>query len=431
MKRREISFQPFGPFRVSAAACRRTTRGLLQSPAARQASGFATAALVASALAAISTAILTRNLETTQFGSFSLAVSILLFIALFFDFGLFSPAARLVALADPASQREVVGSALLAYLPVGITFSLTVFGLSFFVDSIFSGNPSHPLRVAALPAIAIPFILVLQGLAQGIQRLYIAAVSSVLSQLLIVAFFLMAVTIGSLSASSALFLRSLAQLLVLLAAALWLRPIFRETRHWTRAILRQAREWGFNAYVGRIFSVGTYNIDVLMLGIWASSQSVGFYSLAASLAAASGLPVAAMAPALFRKMARTDAIARRWLVVATTLGAGSAIIAWALAEPVIRLFFSARYLPAAGLVLPLALAQFARGVTGIFNAFFNAHGMGREQRDTGLILTASNLILNFLLIPPFGASGAAWASLLALLVNLLGYIVLYLRSHSL
>jgi O-antigen/teichoic acid export membrane protein len=271
----------------------------------------------------------------------------------------------------------------------------------------------------------------LQALAQGLQRLHIASVSTVLSQLLIVAFFILIVTSGNLSASGALFLRSLAQLLVLLVATLLLRPIFRETQRWIRAILKQAREWGFNAYVGRILSVGTYNIDVMMLGIWASSQSVGFYSLAASLAAASGLPVGAMAPALFPKMARADAIARRWLVAATTLGAGSAIIAWALAEPVIRLFFSARYVPAAGLVLPLALAQFARGVTGIFNAFFNAHGMGREQRDTGLILTASNLILNFLLIPPFGASGAAWASLLALLVNLLGYVVLYLRTHSL
>jgi O-antigen/teichoic acid export membrane protein len=354
-----------------------------------------------------------------------------MYVALFFDFGIFSPAARLVAITDAPEKQEVAGAAVIAYLPIGVAFSAVVFGLSFGVDSIFNAAPGHALRVAALPAIALPFIPILQALAQALHRLHVASAGIVVSQLLIVAFFAFAVAIDTLSASTGLALRSVAQLLTMLAATLWLRPVFRRARFWISLMLGHARQWGVQAFLGRILSIGTYNMDVLMLGIWANSRSVGFYALAASLATASGLPVAAMGPALFAQMARAAVIARRWLVIAALVGSVSAILATVLAEPIIRIFFSARYTPAASLVLPLALAQFIRGITGIFNSFMNAHGRGRDLRNTGIILTVSNLILNFLLIPPFGASGAAWASLLALVVNLVGYVRYYLRSYSL
>jgi O-antigen/teichoic acid export membrane protein len=37
---------------------------------------------------------------------------------------------------------------------------------------------------------------------------------------------------------------------------------------------------------------------------------------------------------------------------------------------------------------------------------------------------------NFALIPSFGASGAAWASLLALVANLVAHVVFYRRSFE-
>jgi O-antigen/teichoic acid export membrane protein len=86
---------------------------------------------------------------------------------------------------------------------------------------------------------------------------------------------------------------------------------------------------------------------------------------------------------------------------------------------------------AAALVLPLALAQCVRGVTTIYNTFLSAHGRGVELRNAGLVLTLSNLVFNFALIPSFGASGAAWASLLALVANFIAHVVFYRRSLAL
>jgi O-antigen/teichoic acid export membrane protein len=406
-------------------------QSFLQSRTAQQATGFAGASLAANLFAVIATALLTRNLATDEFGSYAFAVSLLFFVALFFEFGLLVPAGRLAAVADGREPREVVGAALLIYLPIGVAYSATIFALSFWVDGWFHVDAGGALRAAAVPAIAFPFTFVLLQLAQGLDRLHIASVATVLAQLLLVALLALQLVRGDLSTSRALILRSLALLIAGIACALWLRPLFTAASRWARELVRQARDWGFHLFVGRVLSIGTYNMDVLMLGLWTNSRVVGLYVLAGSVATASGLPVIGMASALFARMAREPAIERRWLVRAAGVGAPFALAAWLLAEPVIRVFFSARYVGAAGLVLPLALAQYVRGMTGIFNTFLTAHGRGADLRNAGVVLTLSNLVFNFALIPPFGAHGAAWASLLALIANLIAHVFFYRRTYAL
>lgn len=411
----------------------RTRRGWdrMRSRTVWQASGFAGASLLANALAVVATALLARHLGTSEFGIYSFAVSVLFFVALFFEFGLFLPAARLSALADERDRRPILGAALLVYLPVGAAFSATIFGLSFLIDGWFHVNAGHALRVSAAAAVAFPFVLVLQQLAQGIDRLHVASTATVMAQLFFVALLALLLGVGGdLNPASAVVLRSVGLLMASIAAALWLRPAFAAAGRWSRELVREAREWGFQLFVGRVLSIGTYNMDVLMLGLWANSRSVGLYVLAGSLAAASGLPVMGFASALFARMAREAAIARSWLVVATAVGAVCALAAWLLAEPAIRALFSARYLAAAGLVLPLALAQWVRGITAVYNTFLSAHARGADLRNAGLVLTTSNLAFNFALIPPFGARGAAWASLLALIANLGAHVVVYRRSFA-
>jgi Polysaccharide biosynthesis C-terminal domain len=53
-----------------------------------------------------------------------------------------------------------------------------------------------------------------------------------------------------------------------------------------------------------------------------------------------------------------------------------------------------------------------------------------ELGDAGLIPTASNIAFNFVLIPSFGAQGAACGSVLALKANLAAHVVSYRRSYG-
>ena len=54
--------------------------------------------------------------------------------------------------------------------------------------------------------------------------------------------------------------------------------------------------------------------------------------------------------------------------------------------------------------------------------------MARRHRKGALV---GNLAFNFALIPRFGAKGAAWASLFALVANLIAHAVFYRRSFAL
>lgn len=397
----------------------------------RQALVFTGATVLVSLLSAVAKALVARNLSASAFGSFSFAVSSLLFGAMFFEFGLFLPAARLLAKSGRTQGRQIVGAALLLYVPVGLAFSATVLAFSFHVDHWFHVQSGSALRFVAPMALVYPFAEIARWLTQGLDRLHVYSISAALAQGLFVLALVVGLEVADRpSVTLPIALQSLAMMVAWLVLVSWLKPRFTGSIAYVRSLLQQARSFGFQVYVGRLLSLGTYNMDVLMVAGWTDARRVGLYTLAGALAGASGLPVVGMANALFPRMVHAARLHRDWIRISWVVGFVFASAAYVLAKPLFRLVFAPEYVGAADYVLPLALAQVVRGVTGIYNNFLAAHGRGKELRNAGVVLTVSNLALNFLLIPTYGATGAAWASLLALLANYGAHVFFYRRSAS-
>jgi O-antigen/teichoic acid export membrane protein len=395
-----------------------------------QTSVFTACNILVSLLAMISTAVLARHLGASTFGRYAFAISFITFVAMFFEFGISLPAARLTARCTHVEDaRRVVGASLLTFVPVGLAFSLAIYALSYATDSLFHADAGHALRVVSPLLLVYPFLGLAIQLSQGLDRLHTSSITSVVSQAAFVLFLLAAVGAGAVvSVPLALALRAVAFLLGSCIFVVWARPLVRGALRYVGPILREVRAYGLSVYVGRVLSVGTYNMDTLMVAAFADARSVGYYVLAGSIAYASGLPVTGMATALFARMTRTQELDRRWLAFAWGVGLAAVALTAALAEPFLRIVFSPRYTAAYALVIPLALAQMVRGVTTVYNSFLSAHARGRELRNAAVVLTGSNLVLNFALIPPFGAEGAAWASLFALALNLGAHVHYYRRS---
>lgn len=394
-----------------------------------QGAGFAASEAAVAGLGAVSTALAARALSTQGFGSQTFAVSFLIFTSLFFDFGLYVPSARMIAMSHGRLRREIAGATLAAFVPVGILFSLAVFALSFGVDSWFHVHAGEALRLIAPMALLYPFKTLAGCLAQGSDRLHVYSITSVLGQALyVVALAAITVTHAKLTVALALELRLAGMVVSSVVLVVWLAPLFADVRRLVRRLLEHTRSYGFQMYVGAVLGIATYNMDVLMVGAMTNAKSVGYYGLAGSMAYMVSLPVYGMCKALFPRMTSCERLDMRWVSLSAISGLLCASGVSLLAYPVVSIVFSSRYAPAIGLVPPLALAEAIRGVTTVYNSFLSAQGRGRDIRRAAFVLTGSNLVLNFALIPPFGALGAAWASFGALAVNFLAHVVLYRRS---
>jgi O-antigen/teichoic acid export membrane protein len=117
-----------------------------------------------------------------------------------------------------------------------------------------------------------------------------------------------------------------------------------------------------------------------------------------------------------------------WLAFGWGTGLAGAVAVTVLAYPLIPLILGKRYVGALALIPVLALAEAIRGVTTVYNTYLSARGIGKALRNAAIALTLSNLAFNLILIPPFGAMGAAWASVGALVVNLVAHVVSYRKS---
>jgi O-antigen/teichoic acid export membrane protein len=399
-----------------------------RSSVARQTTLFAVSGGIVALMSAISTAILARNLSNSTFGSFSFAMSFLALVGLIFEFGLFLPASRLMAQGDVTARREYAGAALVVFAPIAIALCAAVFVFSSFTDHWFNVHAGEALRITAPLCFVYSFSRIGLQLAQGADKLHIYSVTSALSQALFLGSLVVAAALAEdLGLTLPLALRATASLVAGVVLVAWIRPRFQNWKRNVRELIQQAKVYGLEIYFGRLLGIGTYNLDVLMVAAWTNAREVGLYALAGAMATALGLPVLGFASALFPKMARQGILEKRWLILSALAGLAGLIFLWVAGGQLIDLFFSHRYRGAQEFVVPLAAAQAVRGVTSIYNSFLSAHARGKDLRNAALILTVSNVVLNFALIPSFGALGAAWASLTALTINLGAHIFFYGR----
>jgi O-antigen/teichoic acid export membrane protein len=400
---------------------------LARSSVALQVSTFTGASVLASVLGGISTILLAHGLSIRQYGSYSFAVSALAFGAMFFEFGLFLPPARQLARSE-AHQRETVAAATVTFLPVGVVFTAGVMMLSLHMDTWFHVDAGAALRLVAPLVIAYPYEFVAFQLAQGLHQVGLYSVIRMLGRVVAAAALVTLLFIGNrLTVASALVIESVALMLAWGLFTVWLRPHYRHVIPQVFGFVRGAREYGFQVYLGRVLSVGSYNLDTLLLAALTDARSVGLYALASRIAYVVGLPGAGIAATLFSRMAREPRLQRGWLTSAWVLGLLTAALACLFTRPFLRLAAGNEYLSAAGLLPPLAVAEVIRSVTALYNTHLSAHARGAELRNAAIVLTVANLLLSIGLIPPFGAVGAAWASVLALLANLAVHIAYYRR----
>ena len=221
---------------------------------------------------------------------------------------------------------------------------------------------------------------------------------------------------GRLSVATGAYTMMTAQTVAMLLA---LSAVLRELKpHWAPSWpeFKTSISYGLRDYPGGVADFTTLRLDQLMLGALASNVAIGLYVIAVRLSEMTTLVAGAIGSALMPEVARLEkkgeALWARSFRFAIYINVLMIVPLWLGASFILKILFGPSFVPAAGAFRWLLLAAMVLGcgsitISGLRG--FGHPGLSTLARFSAAVVTAAALLV---LLPRFGISGAAVASLI-------------------
>ena len=407
--------------------------GLLKNKSVRQVAALFSVNLFGIPLGIVTNILVTRYLGAELFGDYKLFCSIFNFAALFATIGFFQAGNRaIVQSKDPTKIRGFYGALLIVLFGLYLLMS---FGLLMYVhfDSNLTNKGLVSLFASVIPLGAITlwgqlYETVLPadnkiGLLAKI-RLWPKLINIIVASLLY--FFCQDLEWNRLLAILLLYNGS--QFIIFIYAAVQIKPSFKNLKERITEIFFYNKTFGFNVYVGALFAVGLgYLAEILISYFGINNVDVGFYSLAITLSQPLSFIPSTIATTHYKSFATSSSISRKLLIVTFALSGLSVLALWLLIPPFVKYFYGADFTPVIGINFFVCIAVFLHGIADFYNRFIQAKGFGNLLRNASIIVGLATLISNLVLIPFFGAYGAAYSKIINGIVYL-GIIYYYYRK---
>ena len=392
--------------------------------------------MVAAALVAfLLRMFLARELPVEEYGLFYALLTLVSFFNLFRDLGLNSALVKFLPEFRAKGEKRALRSslslvALLQTLPSLLLLSL-LFLLSGWLSSSFFRNPGAllPLRILLLWFFFNTFYQLFRAAFQGLQDMLAYSLADLLWILLILLLSLVTVGVLGRGVEGVALAYLLSTCLVAGAELGYLRLRYPEV------LGRPRREeagrllsFALPVLVGMLGGLVLGYTDTLMLTVFKGAGEVGLYQAAQPLAGLVGYFVGALTVVLFPMVSEMWAEGRRKevagalsLLLRFSLAAvlPLALVLLAFPEVAVRLVFGQGYLGGVDALRILSCNAVVYTLFAILGAA--VAGVGRPFLATKAVgfMAVFNFLSNFLLIPPFGAAGAALTTLLSTLLGVL------------
>ena len=382
-----------------------------------------TASMVGGFFASI---IQARWMEPAEMGRFAFCLSIVVVTSFFFDFGISSAGARVLALAeDRESERQAFGALILMALAISAAFSLFIALAAAPIDVLFSKDVRWLFITTAALAFFQPFQLFIEQSCTGLNQIRRLSVFQLLVSGLNLLALVALVAAKQLSAGTALG----AYLAAVALATAWtivrLKPHFKGASPYIKLTLKETRRFGFNVYIARISGMASSRSDQLAIGyFFPSTVPLGLYAIAQKFAGPVSMISRALGTTRFRSFARLTRVPGRivkWNAVALVFASIGLI---ALGPSAVKFVFP-KYSEAAPLLLALAVMNLFIGLFQPYNVFLGAHGRGAELRNIVLIVGVAMIAALIFVVPRYGIAGAAWTAAAAMSLDYLLHLYYY------
>jgi O-antigen/teichoic acid export membrane protein len=197
------------------------------------------------------------------------------------------------------------------------------------------------------------------------------------------------------------------------------------------AVIRESLAWRRTGVMGLAWlcNLAFNTIDMLMLGIMSNPQQVGLYSAAYRVINQVLYTYYLATFVLYPQLARQNREQRvRMLrpgILLSLLGAGvvMAAVLTISRRPLLTLLFGQQFLPAALLLLLLAWAIPLDFLTSYLSNAYIAWGMEKKILLCTGVAAGSNIILNLIWIPVYGATAAAINTLISYAIFLVSLVL--------
>lgn len=375
--------------------------------------------------------LLARILGPTDFGRFTFIYSSISYIAFLFELGVAIAAGRrLTQISDVLEQQRTVGAFLLLALPLSGLFALAVAAVSYVIDTVFGVAVGSLLGSVALLCTGILWQLFARELLQGLGatgRLIFLNLAP-WTTFLVVMVGMNARGAGTLASATVVYFT--ANLVCATFVLVSLRPSLVGWKEHAKQVLSDTRSFGFHAFLGRVAGTGTYQMDVPLVAYFSADPAqIGFYGLAKNLILPITLISRSIGVAGFRTFAGSTRLPMRTIYWTIAITAVACFVIGIGAPVVVVAFLSAAYSPLLPLLYVWLAVALVKAGYELPLQFLIARGKGRTLRSLTFQFGAANLLLNFSLVPIWGAMGASVASLGACAFWLVRFFQFFRRSE--
>lgn len=361
----------------------------------------------------LSNVFLAKEMGAELFGIYSFAVAVMAFVSIFFEFGLFSTAAKILAdTQDRDKERQWLGAFLLIFFCIGALMSGFILWVSFFIDDAFTDKIGGLLASVCLVSYAYILPNFMELVLKGSNEIYKLSSFNFLQRVL----FLLGVAAlwiyDGLMPEFVFYVIGMSNFLAFFFIYFSLRPSFAGCASCIRHCVSYNATYGWALYWGRIAGAAAYNIDKLLISYFANATVVGFYSLAQSFATPIATLSNALSIALFRQLAKAEKIDRVFIRRNLQAVFCSVSIVLVFGYGVMVLYLPDTYNISFYYLLLMSCAMAFQGAYGLYNSWLMGHGYTRAMRNIALRIGIMDVVSNFLLIMWWGGYGACFASIL-------------------
>jgi len=338
---------------------------------------------------------------------------------------------------EPERVSRLFSNAVIYTMVVGV---ISIALADLIVPHLVGNRSADVMRLLRIYQINIPaalFLNLMRGLLEGTRRFGWAGAARLLSFIVQGPGFALLWMLGMLTVATATYTLIIGQTASML---LGLFAVWRELRpRWQPdwAEFKSSLHYGVRDYPGGVADFTTLRLDQLMLGAMASNVAIGLYVVAVRLSEMTTLAADAIADALMPEVAssskgsRAESLCARSLRLAIYMHLLVLPPLWLAAPLILRILFGQNFVPATSSFRWLLVAAGVWSCGSIvINGLrgFGYPGLSTLARFAAAVVTGVGLVV---LLPRFGITGAAIASLIGYSVMLVVALIGFAKKRQL